>query len=374
MDFTHYKHSTLARRIKRRMALRGFETLEDYSRELEKNREEASALCESFFITVTQFFREPEVFEELKKTVFPALVENRGSRDPIRIWVPGCATGEEAYSIVICLMEFLEDAKKSFPFEIFATDVSEAAIEKARAGIYRDAALANVSPERLTRFFIRSERGYQIAKSIRDVCVFARHNVAQDPPFSKLDLISFCNVLIYLGAELQRKVLSILHYSLNPAGFLVLGPSESIATLSESFHQVEKAYRIYCLLPAADKPARHQNQSRRAGSRVDLRQKIAEGRAGDVLKEADRLVLTEHGPPGAVIDDEMNIVQIRGRTAPYLELSPGEPTRNLLKLAREGLIAGLGKAIRTARQTNAIAKENGFRIHGRPSCRRSQSR
>ena len=165
VDFTHYKHGTLARRIKRRMALRGFEKLEDYSRDLEQNREEANALCENCFITVTAFFREPAVFEELKKRVFPALVENRAAEDPIRIWVPGCATGEEAYSIAICLMEFLDETKVSVPFEIFATDISETAIEKARAGTYTDAALAHVSPQRLARFFTRTERGYQVAKS-----------------------------------------------------------------------------------------------------------------------------------------------------------------------------------------------------------------
>jgi two-component system CheB/CheR fusion protein len=365
VDFTHYKHSTLQRRIRRRMALRGFEKLEDYSRDLEQNREETNALCENCFITVTAFFRESAIFEELKKRVFPALLENRGPEDPIRIWVPGCATGEEAYSIAICLMEFLEDAQVRIPFEIFATDISEGAIEKARAGTYKDSELAHVSPQRLARFFTRTERRYQIAKTVRDVCVFARHNVAQDPPFSKLDLISFCNVLIYLGAILQRKVLSILHYALKPTGFLVLGPSESIGTLSNSFHQVQKNHKIYCILPAADKPAPRLSEGRRAEGRLDRRERIAEGRAGpDVLREADRLVLAEHGPPGAIIDDDMNILQVRGRTAPYLELSPGEPTQNLLKLAREGLIAGLGKAIRAARQTNAITHEDGFRIEG----------
>jgi two-component system CheB/CheR fusion protein len=159
VDLTHYKHSTLQRRIKRRMALRGFENLEDYSRDIEQDREEAIALCEYCFITVTTFFREPALFEELKKKVFPALVESRGRGEPIRIWVPGCATGEEAYSIAICLMEFLEDAKVRFPFEIFATDISEKAIEKARAGTYTGAALAHVSPQRLARFFTRNERG-----------------------------------------------------------------------------------------------------------------------------------------------------------------------------------------------------------------------
>ncbi len=363
MDFTHYKPNTLTRRIKRRMTLRGFESLEAYSRHLEQNREEANALCEDCLITVTAFFREPAVFEELKTSVFPALVGNRAAGDTIRIWVPGCATGEEAYSIAICLMEFLDEAGASVPFEVFATDISETAIAKARSATYKDSEVAHVPPRRLARFFARSERGYQVTKTIRDVCVFARHNVAEDPPFSKLDLISCCNVLIYLGAVLQRKVLSILHYALKPAGFLVVGPSESIGTLSEAFHQVEKTHKIYCLRTAADKPAPRLSREHRAEGLVDLPPRTADGRAGlDVLKEADRLVLAEHGPPGAVIDDAMNIVQIRGRTAPYLELSPGEPSHNLLKLAREGLIAGLGKAIQSARESNAAAKEEGFRI------------
>jgi two-component system CheB/CheR fusion protein len=233
VDFTHYKHNTIKRRIRRRMALGGFARLEDYIEYLEQNHREANALCEDFFITVTAFFREPAVFQELKKKIFPALAANQVSEEPIRIWVPGCATGEEAYSIAMCMMEFLDEAAVTIPFQVFATDISETAIEKARAGIYTPAALGPISPKQLARFFTRSERGYQIAKGIRDVCVFARHDLARDPPFSKLDLISCCNVLIYLGAVLQRKVLSTLRYALKPAGFLVLGPSESIGTLSD---------------------------------------------------------------------------------------------------------------------------------------------
>ena len=365
VDFTHYKHTTLARRIKRRMALRGFETPRDYFRELERNRDEVHLLCESFFVTVTAFFREPAVFEELKKTVFPALVANRGADDPIRIWVAGCSSGEEAYSFAICLTEFLEETGLSLPFEVFATDISDAAITRARAGTYTDAALANVSPQRLARFFTRTERAHQIAKFIRDACVFATHNVAQDPPFSRLDLIGCCNVLIYLGAALQRKVLATLRYALKPTGFLVLGPSESIATLSESFQQVETTHRVYCVLPDASTPPMPLNENPHAGGRADLRERIAEGRGGlDIQREADRLVLAEHGPPGVIVDDDLNIVQVRGRTAPYIELSPGAPTHNILKMAREGLIVGLGKAIRFARQTSSVAKEDGFRIDG----------
>jgi two-component system, chemotaxis family, CheB/CheR fusion protein len=365
VDFTGYKHTTLQRRIKGRMGLRGFATLEEYSRDLERNHEEANALCESFSITVTAFFREPPVFDELKTTVFPALVESRAPEDPIRIWVPGCATGEEAYSIAICLMEYLEESGQDFRFDIFGTDISDAAIEKARAGIYSEAAVAHVSPAQLARFFTRAERGYQVAKIVRDACVFARHNLAQDPPFSKLDLISCCNVLIYLGTALQHKVLSILHYALKPAGFLVLGPSESVGTVSGLFHHVEKTHKIYSMRPAANKLAPPLVAGRHAVGRVNLLEPVAEDRAGlDVQREADRLVLAEYGPPGAIVDEDMKIVQVRGRTAPYLELSPGEPTHNLLKLAREGLIAGLGKAIRVARQTNAAARQDGFRIDG----------
>ena len=365
VDFTHYKHGTLARRIKRRMTLRGFETLEDYTRDLEQNRDEATALCENCFITVTAFFRDPAVFDELKRLVFPALAKNRAAEDPIRIWVPGCASGEEAYSIAICLMEFFDEAEIHFPIEIFATDLSETAIEKSRAGTYPGAALAHISPERLARFFVRSDRGYQVSKDIRDTCVFARHNLAQDPPFSKVDLISCRNVLIYLGDALQRKVWSTLRYALKPIGFLVLGPSESIGTLSDSFHQIEESHRIYCLGAAASTSTLPSSEGRRKESRADSRERTAgSGTAWELQREADRLVLGEYAPSGVIIDSKLNIVQVRGRTAPYLELSPGEPTQNLLRLAREGLIAGLGKAIRTARRTNAVAREEGFRIEG----------
>jgi len=362
VDFTHYKHNTIKRRIRRRMALRGFESLEDYIiGDLERTQGEAKALCEDFFITVTAFFREPAVFRELRKRVFPALVANRVVEDPVRIWVPGCATGEEAYSIAMSMVEFLDEAAVNIPFQVFATDISETAIEKARAGIYTQGGLAPLSPKQLARFFTRSERGYQIAKSIRDVCVFARHDLVHDPPFSKVDLVSCCNVLIYLGTVLQRKALSILHYALKPAGFLVLGPSESVGTRSDLFHQVDKRHKIYCPLPAAGAPVPDHGEDRRAGRRVDLQQGMAKDIRA-VQTEADRLALAEYAPAGVVIDDAMQIVQVRGRTGPYLELPSGELSHNVLKMVREGMIAGLNKAVQTARQSNAVAKEEGLRL------------
>ena len=363
VDFSLYKPSTLTRRIKRRMELRGFTNLDHYRRELETNDEEVVELFENCLIVVTAFFRQPEVFEALKKFVFPALVENRRPDDPIRIWVPGCATGEEAYSIAMCLAEFLDAAALTLRFEIFATDISGVGIEKARTGIYAEAARAPVSDDRMAHFFTKVDSGYQITKALRDVCVFARHNLAQDPPFSKLDLVSCNNVLIYLGVPLQRQVLSLIHYALKPAGFLVLGASEGIGTLSDSFHQLETTQKIFGTRPAGGLPEPHLSDRRRSDGRLDLRKRTAGNHTElDLQQEADRLVLAEHGPPGAVFDENMSIVQVRGHTAPYLELSPGEPSHSLLKLAREGLMVGLGKAARTAIKTNAIAVEEGFRI------------
>jgi two-component system CheB/CheR fusion protein len=361
VDFTHYKQSTIKRRIRRRMALRGFERVADYLKDLEGNRAEANALCEDFFITVTAFFREPAVFQELKRTIFPVLVADRTTDDPIRIWVPGCATGEEAYSIAISLMEYLEETGRTAPFQIFATDVSDTAIEKARAGIYTETAVRSTSPKQLAKFFTRTEHGYQVAKNIRDVCVFARHDLSRDPPFSKLDLISCCNVLIYLGTLLQRKVMSILHYALKPKGFLVLGPSESVGMFSDVFQQVEKRHKIYRSLTASGAPVLEFGEGHYSKGLAGSSGRAVEAQARpDVQSEADRLLLAEYAPAGVIIDDAMNIVDVRGRTGPYLELSPGEPSHNLLRMVREGLIASVSKAIQTARQTNATAHEDGM--------------
>jgi two-component system, chemotaxis family, CheB/CheR fusion protein len=246
VDFTHYKHTTIRRRIRRRMALRGFKTLREYTAELARNRDEARALGQDFFITVTGFFRDPEIFLDLKRIVFPALLARRKhGRSPIRIWVPGCATGEEAFSIAICLTEFLEEAGVGLAFQVFATDANEAVIERARAAVYSDTALEPFSSKRRARFFTRTEAGYRVNKNIRDACVFARHNLAKDPPFSRMDLISCCNVLIYLGPVLQNKAVQVFHYALKPEGFLVLGSSESIDAFPGLFQQVSKKNKLY---------------------------------------------------------------------------------------------------------------------------------
>ncbi|HKX12208.1 MAG TPA: CheR family methyltransferase, partial [bacterium] len=245
VDFTYYKQTTLHRRILRRMALSKVDRLESYLRELNKSPDEMDALYQDILIKVTHFFRDKPTFDFLQKRILPELVKNRPRDLPLRIWVPGCSTGEEVYSLAICLLEFFQTIKLENSFQIFATDISNSALEKARAGYYIENIAFDVSPERLRRYFIRVEKGFQIAKSIRELCVFARHNVVQDPPFSRMDLISCRNLLIYLEPILQRKVIPIFHYALKLNGYLSLGTSESIGGFSDLFSPVDKRHRFY---------------------------------------------------------------------------------------------------------------------------------
>ena len=229
VDLTNYKRPTLRRRIERRMVLGRLPGVAEYLRYLRENPVELQALFEDVFIQVTSFFRDPETFESLKQIVFPSLLAGRSIDTPIRVWVPGCATGEEVYSLAICLLEFLGESNSALPIKLFATDISAKAVAVARSGTYGEGISADVSAERLGRFFAKVEGGYRISKSVRDMCIFAQHNVTKDPPFSQLDLISCRNLLIYLGPALQNRVLPIFHYALKPRGYLLLGTAESVA-------------------------------------------------------------------------------------------------------------------------------------------------
>ena len=365
VDFTHYKQSTVKRRILRRMALRGLESVGDYLRLLHEATTELQQLYQDFLIRVTQFFRDPEAFEALKNKVFPALVKGRPPNQPIRIWVAGCSTGEEAYSLAITLLEYLEDQSESRQIKILATDLNEYVLERARAGVYVDNIEIDVSPERLRRFFVRQDGHYQISKSIRELCVFSRHNLTSDPPFSRLNLVSCRNVLIYLDAALQKRVLPVLHYSLNPDGFLFLGSSESIGGSTDLFSAVDGKHRLFIKKSAA------------IAVPLDFNAYIAtEGHGGalgreegppiwsalDVQKEADRLMLARYTPVGVVIDEMMTVLQFRGRTSPYLEPAPGMATLDLFRLLRDGLLAEVRAAINQARAENAAVVREGLRV------------
>ena len=240
VDFGAYKQPTLERRIQRRMALHKLDHLADYVKYVHSNAAELNVLYSDLLIGVTGFFRDQEPFEALKALVFPRLLENRNPDVPIRIWVAGCATGEEAYSLAICLLEFLGERAPNYRIQLFATDIEEKSLTRARLAVYPQNIALDVSPERLQRFFTYSDKGYQVHRAVRDMVVFARHNLTRDPPFSRIDLVSCRNVLIYLQPQLQKKVLRYFHYSLNPNGFLFLGTSETVGDGSDLFSLVDR--------------------------------------------------------------------------------------------------------------------------------------
>lgn len=359
VDFTHYKRTTIRRRIQRRMALRGVDDPAAYVRILRDEPAELHNLYMDFLIRVTQFFRDAEAFEALKEKVFPALMENRPANVPIRIWVAGCATGEEVYSLAISLLEFLSERPEAPSIKILATDLNEAALDKARNGVYIDNIEIDVSAERLRRFFIRSGTHYQICKSVRDLCVFSRQNMASDPPFSRLDLVSCRNVLIYMDGSLQKRVLPVLHYALNPERFLFLGSAESIGAFSELFTPVDGKHRIF-----QKKRATHNVPldftpfvgMRPVSPRLPAREDVAPlWNALEVQREADRIVLGRYAPVGVIIDESMMVLQFRGRTSPYLEPAPGMASLDLLRMLRPGLLPDVRAALAQARTENSIA-------------------
>ncbi len=364
VDFTHYKKSTIQRRILRRMALRNMDDAHQYARFVHDDPVELQNLYQDFLIRVTQFFRDPEAFQALKDKVIPALVKDRPSRAPIRIWVAGCATGEEAYSIAIVLMEYLESQPEMSPIKILATDLNELALEKARAGVYLDNIEIDVTPERLRRFFIRQDGHYQISKAIRELCVFSRHNMVSDPPFSRLSLVSCRNVLIYMDTPLQKRVLPILHYSLSPDGYLFLGTSESVGGFTDLFGVVDLKHRIYLKKPSAHPPPLDFTASvAMEGPFPRLgREEGGLWSALDVQREADRILLARFAPVGVVVDEGMTVLQFRGRTAPYLEPAPGMATLDLFRMLREGLLTEVRTALNQAKTENAPVVREGVRM------------
>ncbi|MGQ0752644.1 MAG: chemotaxis protein CheB [Betaproteobacteria bacterium] len=364
MDFTHYKRSTIERRIGRRMAVHHFEGLPAYVDFLQDNPSEVQALAQDMLIGVTSFFRDAAGLDRLKQTVFPALMEGRSARDTLRIWVPGCSSGEEAYSMAISVLEFLGPRPGATPIQIFGTDVSDAAIERARIGIYLPNILAEVSAERLARFFVKLDDHYQIAKSIREMCVFARHDITRDPPFSRLDLVSCCNVLIYMDQALQQQVLAVFHYALKPRGFLMLGPSESIGQSTPLFELTDqRGRRIYTRKAVpGQKPPPEMATVPLAGQHAARTAAPAMLESERMQREADRVLLNRYAPPCILIDDDLNVLQFRGQTTPYLEHAPGPASLNLRRLAAPGLIVALGPAMQEARRTDSPARTATVRL------------
>jgi len=372
VDFANYKQSTLQRRINRRMVLHHLEELKDYVRYIRRNPKELDELYSEILIHVTGFFRDPEAFNVLRTTVFPHLFKDRNPEDgPVRIWIPGCSTGEEVYSIVIAVTEYIwEEARNlkvafagSKAVQIFATDISDISLDRARSGLYTEAAVADVSAERLKRFFVKLEKGYQVDKPLREMCIFAKQNIAKDPPFSNLDLISCRNLLIYLGPVLQKRVIPTLHYALKPNGYLMLGGSESLGAFSDHFTLVDKKYKIYqkkqtaapliTYLAGLDYGVRKPQTSR---PQRMLTPEVP------VDREVDRTLANRFIPASIVVNDEMEILQFRGRTGAYLEPAAGHPTFSLSRMAREGLLVDLRSALTKAKKDDAIVRRERVRV------------
>ena len=351
-DFTHYKTSTMRRRIERRMAVTRVEHMDDYLALLKRDFLEVETLFRELLIGVTNFFRDGPAFEALAAKVLPRLIAARAVDDPVRIWVPGCSTGEEAYSIAMLMQELAGNVKRKVRAQVFATDIDAAAIERARAGLYPGSIRADVSPERLARFFVEDGDGYRVAKTVRNCLMFARQDVTKDPPFSRVDLISCRNLLIYMDGDLQHRLMPLFHQALNPDGYLFLGSSETVGDAADLFAPLDKKWKLFQrrdtvtlqrqLLTSTLPP---HGGSAGAGRRPALPDLPPHVRVRDL---AERMLLDKHAPACVVINAEGNVLYVHGHTGRYLEPAAGEPSGSLFKMAREGLRYELTAGVRKA--------------------------
>ena len=358
IDFRQYKLPTIKRRLLRRMAVLRVVDIGTYIAYLTEHPKEGAILGQDLLIHVTRFFREPDSFAGLQSIVYPDFMLPR--HDDIRIWVPGCATGEEAYSVAISLFEFLGERAPGRRVQIFATDVSDSSIEQARLGVYPVSIAADVSADRLRRFFTRTDGGYRVTKLIRDMCIFARHDLTRDPPFSRLNLIVCRNVLIYLDTPLQRRLMMVFNYALVTDGFLMLGSAETTGPQAP-FVPADKKWRIFrkssvdVRLPLGPGAlvTGHTGHERPGGEGVRRK-----GEAKSIQDEASRLLLDRYAPPAVVIDANLQILQFRGQTGAYLEIAPGEPNLSLMKMARSGLLHPLQATVEAARRRGRTVRKD----------------
>jgi two-component system, chemotaxis family, CheB/CheR fusion protein len=364
-DFSTYKEATVERRVRRRMALGRIRSVAEYARFLRREPAEVDALYEDLLIKVTEFFRDPKTFERLKTRILPGMLKKKPPKEPFRVWVPGCSTGEEAYSIAMLLFEVMASLRIHNPIQIFGTDLSDRAIVAARRGIYPTSIAGSVSPARRRQFFVKSGEGYKVGQRVREVCVFARQDITRDPPFSKVDLVSCRNVLIYMGKTLQDTILSIFHYALKPDGCLLLGKAEALDGSSDLFASVDVKHRIYRRKTAS--AAQVAGFSARPAEPVPGRAVRAAGKKqprvqddATVLEEANRLIIERYAPAGVVINEKSEILEILGDTHPYVRLAPGTANLSLLRLVRRDLVPQLSAAIDLARSTGAPVRREGW--------------
>jgi two-component system CheB/CheR fusion protein len=353
-DFTHYKQTTIRRRIFRRIALCKLNGPDEYLRYLQGNLPEQDALFQDFLIPVTSFFRDGSIFDSLCESVFPHIVQSKSEVEPVRVWVAGCSSGQEAYSIAICLKEFIGDSH--LKVQIFATDISEPAILKARTGTYPKSDVAEISEQRLDTFFTKVGDDYRVNKDIREMCVFAVHNFLREPPFGRIDFVSCRNVLIYMEPVLQKNALTTFHYALSLHGLLLLGRSEAGGSAPELFAVSDKNDKLFT---RRDIPGKFMHvASPRIEQSLHIQSNVVRGEdlRPSFQKAADDILLRNYTPPGVIVNDALEIVYFHGVTDRYLIQASGKPTHKLLKLARSGLSFELRNLLRRAKkdQTPAI--------------------
>ena len=364
VSFGEYKPNTILRRSLRRMAIHSINHMDRYAEFVRTHPEEGQALFRDVLIHVTSFFRDPATFDVLKEVAFPKMLEQRRDEAPVKMWVPGCASGQEAFSIAIAFREYLDAQRLTIPFHVFATDLDEVQIAQARASLFPETIEADIAPERLKQFFVRTPNGYRVNPEIRERCVFARHDLLGDPPFSRIDLISCRNVMIYFGTAIQRKLIPMFHYALSPGGFLVLGGSEGIGAFGNLFSATDEKHRVfrrrdgrgsYAGQPVGVGESRRPPERSAAGA-------FAASTPGAVRHRTDEFLARKFAPPAVVIDGALSIVQFRGDTSPYLAPAPGVASLNILRMARPGLEVGLRAAIQEATSLRQPVRREGLRL------------
>ena len=360
VDFSHYKQTTTRRRIGRRMIVHRAHNLSEYLAYLEKHPEETQELYRDILISVTHFFRDPDAFRALVKYLSGTL-RHEEPRNSFRVWVPGCATGEEVYSLAITLQELFLQEGIGPTLQLFGTDISELALGKARTGLYPESIAQDVSPEQLQRYFHKVDGHYQIGKSIRDCCVFAKQDLTHDPPFSRVDLVSCRNTLIYLDQALQKAVMPIFHYSLNEAGLLFLGPAETIDTAADLFQALDQKHKIYARKAA---PVRFTVPPSLPRSPFDppATRDFPMSASLEWQKQADQLIQNRYAPDGVVINQDLTVLQVRGRTGYYLQSAAPGTSQNLLLLAHEMLQFPIREAVLAAMAQNIPVQRKGLHL------------
>lgn len=368
VDFKFYKQPTLRRRIARRMAIKHAYTLEEYLQVLRKDKVEQQALFQDMLIQVSSFFKDPKTFDTLCKSILPELIENKKDNEPIRLWVPGCATGEEVYSLAICLQETVGGAVINYGFDgrkiqIFASDISNKAILKAREGVYTKNELQPVSENRLKNYFTQHNSHYKVNKDIRDIAVFANHNFLKDPPFARMDLISCRNVFIYMTPFLQQKALAIFHYALNHKGILLLGKAETTGASDGLFTQIHQQEKIFSRNAGASRFIPDLNIKRKRTSDKNDKEMVPTSIQPDFRKSADTILISGHTPPNVIVNEHLEVMQMNGTLSPFMKLPAGKPSFNLMKLVHDGLGFEIRNAMHKVKTTKVVVTKEDIPLH-----------